>query len=106
MTWLALLPLLVLAIWLSITPIERWIKAHARNQIEGNDITVCSTTCAWGTIRCLTSSRYDSRYFYLKLPSFAWERDYCRNEYRWHQRVLWWSSYRGWGVQIWPCDRT
>ncbi len=100
MMCLALIPVVVLLTWCLCTPVERWIRAHAIDSDEGDELEM-GRTCAWGTIRALYGGHH-LRYFYLRLPSWSWELSLCRDEHRWHQRVLWWTSYRGWSVQLWP----
>lgn len=42
---------------------------------------------AWGTCRSLAPG-YDFRYFLLRLPSYQWVYDYCRDRQAWGQLTL------------------
>jgi hypothetical protein len=47
-------------------------------------------------------TRQRRRFFHLKTPSYEWAKDFRRNRYCWHQRVIWWSDGAPLRIQLWP----
>lgn len=90
---------------LGIFGIDRWFAKRAVHRREGDD---------WGTERGLEwgivhpySDRANApsiTYAFVKLPSWDWRSHYWNDEFAWHQRVLWWDSFRGLHVQYWSCS--
>lgn len=96
--------LCLIAIFVISGSAEAWIRRHATDYTEG-DWPAPAGWCHWGRITPLDGDEPVIRYAFLRLPSYEWRWHWLKHEECWHQRVIWWSSYRGWSLQSWPCDR-
>lgn len=97
--------LCLIAVFVISGSAEAWIRSHATDLDEGCEHP--RAWCAWGRVRSVIYERdYGTyRYFFLKLPSYEWGPHWHSDLMGWRQRVLWWSTGRGWSLQSWPCDR-
>lgn len=74
---------------------DRWREKHTEH-IQPYD---AAAPRRWGWLKF---DKTGESAFFVKLPSYAFEYDPCRDEPCWQQRILAWRSWRGWSVDLWP----
>lgn len=98
MTSLAMIPGFVLLTTLLGDWFDRWRDRHTIRMWEGELLP----KSRWTFFTFRDRNHGDQRGFMLRLSSYAWEEDNCRMTECWHERILFWTSTRGWWITLAP----